>query len=374
LKKLWVAIALAGGIGVSFVWAADWKLPVPDYAWSFPEDHWAHRDYRTEWWYFTGQLASTESPERTFGYQLTFFRIGLLTEPPAVDSDWATDTLLMGHAAVTDPVGADHRFSELLYREVPFLGGLGRFPDPRVAWVRGPVGTGSEWTLRWNGRSFDYTVADARKRFWFDLHTVPAKNLVLHGPNGFSRKGDEPGSASLYYSFTRLATEGTLRLDDATYPVTGESWMDQEISTSSLGQGQRGWDWFGLQLSDGRDLMLYVMRGKDGSASFRHATLVSEGGKARYLEPSAWEVRITDTWKSRLTGVSYPARWTVEVAGEGLTIDVRPILSDQENRSSLPGGVSYWEGAVALFDPSGERLGRGYVELTGYGQHNRPPV
>ncbi|HEX9723312.1 MAG TPA: lipocalin-like domain-containing protein [Vicinamibacteria bacterium] len=358
----------------ALVWAADWKNAAPDYPWSFPADHWAHREYRTEWWYFTGHLAARDDPERSFGYQFTLFRIGLLTERPDFDSDWTTDSLIMGHAAVTDPERRQHRFSELLYRETPFLGQLGTFPDPLVAWVRGPVGTSERWTLRWNGRAFDFAMADERLGIGFELATEPLKDLVLQGPNGFSRKGDEPGAASLYYSFTRLATEGTLSVDGESLEVRGESWMDKEFSSSQLGEDQQGWDWFSLQLDDRRELMIYILRAEDGSPDFRHATLVSSDGQKRYLDADEWSAVATDTWRSPSTGATYPSRWTIAVPAEAISIDVRPLLSDQENRSQLPGGVYYWEGAVDLFDASGARLGRGYVELTGYGENSRPPV
>jgi predicted secreted hydrolase len=361
-------------LGATILPVVDWNVAEPDYRWSFPEDHWAHRSYRTEWWYFTGHLASIDNPERVFGYQFTVFRIGLLTERPPFDSDWSAGNLIMGHAAVTDPLEQEHRFSELLYREVPLLGEFRPFPAPVIAWVRGPVGTAAQWQLEWNGSSFDFSMQDDEKGMAFRLSTTPTKPLVLQGPNGYSRKGDAPGAASLYYSFTRLKTEGTLRLEEKSFEVKGESWMDKEISSSQLSESQVGWDWFSLQLRDDRELMLYMLRRKDGSADFRHATLVSPSGKPRYLGASEWSVRSVESWESEASGAVYPSRWRVTVPAEGLAIEVRPILADQENRSQLPGGVHYWEGAVEVFDASGKRLGRGYVELTGYGDDNRPPV
>ncbi len=358
----------------TLLFASDWKFAEPDYPWSFPRDHWSHREYRTEWWYFTGHLVTTSPPQRRFGYQFTLFRIGLLTERPNLDSNWATDGLIMGHAAVTDLAQKEHRFSELLYREIPLLGEFRGFPDPLVAWVRGPVGSADRWTLRWNGRSFDFAMSDDTKGFAFDLRTEPTKPLVLQGPNGFSRKGNEPGAASLYYSFTRLATQGTLRLDGETFGVRGESWMDKEFSSSQLTESQVGWDWFSFQLRDGRELMLYVLRRNDGAADFRHATLVSKEGEVRYLDPGEWSVRVLDSWKSEDTGAVYPSRWFIDAPEEGLALDVRPVFSDQENRSGLPGSVYYWEGAVIIQGPAGEELGQGYVELTGYGEDNKPPV
>ena len=372
MKKLAPFLGLL--IGVSLVWAADWKVASPDYRWSFPEDHWAHRAYRTEWWYFTGHLAERNDPERRFGYQFTLFRIGLLTERPDFDSNWTTDSLIMGHAAVTDPQRGEHRFSELLFRETPLLGQFTLFPDPRIAWAHGPVGTSEKWTLDWNARSFDFAMSDDRQGMAFELTTQPLKHLVLQGPNGFSRKGDEPGAASLYYSFTRLATEGTLRVDGESLEVRGESWMDKEFSSSQLAEEQQGWDWFSLQLDDGRDLMIYVLRAENGTPDFAQATLVTSDGRTRYLGTDAWSVVATNSWKSAASGAIYPSRWTINVPEEDLSIDVRPVLSDQENRSRLPGGVYYWEGAVDLLDASGDRMGQGYVELTGYGENSRPPV
>jgi predicted secreted hydrolase len=279
----------------------------------------------------------------------------------------------MGHAAITDVATGRHIFSELLYREVPLLGEFRFHPDPLIAWARGPVGTAEKWTLRWNGVGFDFAMRDDEKGIAFDLSTHPTKPMVLQGPNGYSRKADS-GVASLYYSFTRLATAGKLRMGDRAWTVRGESWMDKEFGSSQLGEDQVGWDWFSLQLRDGRDLMLYLLRRDDGGIDYRGATLVAPGGSARYLMPEEWQVSVTESWTSPETEATYPARWRVELPAENLRLDVVPVLSDQENRSRLPGGVYYWEGAVAVQDSAGELIGRGYVELTGYGEGNRPPV
>ena len=150
--------------------------------------------------------------------------------------------------------------------------------------------------------------------------------------------------------------------------------MDKEFSSSQLTESQVGWDWFSFQLRDGRELMLYVLRRNDGAADFRHATLVSKEGEVRYLDPGEWSVRVLDSWKSEDTGAVYPSRWFIDAPEEGLALDVRPVFSDQENRSGLPGSVYYWEGAVIIQGPAGEELGQGYVELTGYGEDNKPPV
>lgn len=215
-------------------------------------------------------------------------------------------------------------------------------------------------------------MADRARGIAFRLATRPAKPLVFQGPNGWSRKGEGPNAASQYYSFTRLRTAGTLTLDGRAWTVSGESWMDKEFGSNQLGEHQVGWDWFSLQLADGRDLMLYLLRDWTGRIDFAHGTLVSRAGEPRYLAASEFAVRPTRSWKSRASGAEYPAGWVVEVAGEGLRLEVAPELDDQENRSELVRDLFYWEGAVRLRGLDGSPVGRGYVELTGYGTTARP--
>jgi predicted secreted hydrolase len=364
-----LVVGIAAGSGPTSWTAAD-----PDYRWSFPADHWSHDRYRLEWWYFTGHLAAVGPTEREFGFQFTVFRIGLHPHPLDYESSWTASNLFMGHAAVTDKTAGRHVFSELLYREASFLSGFGEWPDRRIAWSRAPVGTDGIWTIDWNGTGFDFEAMDERQGFAFDLSTRPSKKLVLQGPGGYSRKAETDGAASLYYSMTRLATEGTLRIDGSTYRVSGESWMDKEFSTSHLGDEQVGWDWFSLQLEDGRDLMLYVLRREDGSVDYSRGTVVGPDGRTRFLDAGEWSYEATSSWRSRRTGAVYPARWTIQIPDEGLRVEVEPVVADQENVGHLSGGVHYWEGAVAVRDARGRPVGRGYVELTGYGEGSRPPV
>lgn len=358
--------------------ADGWLIARPDYPWSFPRDHWAHAGYKTEWWYFTGHLSAAGEPSRRFGYQFTFFRIGLLQSPLPLGSAWAAADLVMGHAAVTDLGGREHRFSEVLYRAAPLLGGFAPFPEPRLAWSRAPAGTPGNWTLAWSGEGFDFAMRDDAARFAFDLGTRPGKPLVLQGPNGYSRKGEGPTAASHYYSFPRLRTAGTLTLDGRAWEVAGESWMDKEFGSSQLGPDQAGWDWFSLNLDDGRDLMLYVLRDRGGAPSHARGTIVSAAGEARYLTAADWTLRATGSWRSAASGTTYPSRWTIEIPGiapgGGLRLEVVPLLEDQENRATRVANLSYWEGAVEVRDAAGKPLGRGYVELTGYGDAARPAI
>jgi predicted secreted hydrolase len=363
-----LALAAIAGAG------DEWLAARPDYPWSFPRDHWARPGYRTEWWYLTGHLATDEAPARRFGYQFTLFRVGLSPRALPLASAWAATDLVMGHAAVSDLGAGRHVFSEVLYRAMPLLGGFGTGADPRLAWSRAPAGTDGRWTLDWNGEAFDLAMADDARGIALRLTTRPLKPLAFQGPNGYSRKGAGATAGSQYYSFTRLATRGTIEIAGHAHAVRGESWMDKEFGSSQLGEGQVGWDWFSLQLADGRELMLYLMRDRAGRVDFARGTVVSADGRVRYLDAGEFSARATARWRSAASGADYPARWTVEVPSEGWRLEVVPELADQENRSELVRGLHYWEGAVAVRDPGGAPAGRGYVELVGYGTKTRPAL
>ena len=375
-------------VSVAFAVGEDWEIARTDYAWDFPQDHWARDGYKTEWWYFTGHLEA-DSGER-FGYQFTFFRVGLLKQLPEVDSDWAAKDLIMGHAAISALPrpggsggagerggnrlsGASHRFSEVLYRAVPLLGGFGTYPDERVAWSRGPAGTEGTWELRWNGEAFDFSAVDDELGFSFELQTRPIKPLIFQGPNGFSKKGDGESAASQYYSFTRLATKGSVNIDGQTFEVTGQSWMDKEFFTNLLASQQVGWDWFSLQLDDQREVMLYILRDGEGKIDHARGTVVRADGSTQYLEEEGFEIVEETSWESP-SGDRYPASWLITVPAEELEMSVRSQLKDQENRSRLMPTLRYWEGAVEVLDSAGKAIGVGFVEMTGYGSSTTPAL
>ena len=350
--------------------AQNWRIAQPDYAWSFPRDHWARSNYKTEWWYFTGHLDAADG--RRFGYQFTFFRVGLSPEKPDLDSAWATSELIMGHAAISDLAQKQHYFAEVLYRTTPLLGGFATYPDTLIAWSRGPAGTPEHWTLSWNGSGFDFAMADQGQGIAFALHTVPQKPLIFQGPNGYSRKGAGASAASHYYSFTRLRTTGVLKVGGKTAAVSGDSWMDKEFGTNQLGEHQVGWDWFSLQLADGREIMLYILRDTAGKVDYGRATLVAADGTTRFLKRESLALRTTKKWTSPQTKATYPAGWELNVDGETFLLTAE--MADQENRSALGRPLFYWEGAVRVSDGKGRQLGKGYVELTGYGTGNRPGI
>lgn len=355
--------------------APAWTPATSGHALSFPGDHWSHPGYRNEWWYFTGILASPAAggaPGRRLAYQVTFFRVGLTPERRAGGSAWSATDALMAHAAVIDLSSGARIFSEVLYRAVPLLAGFGTPLDPRLAWSRGPPGTEERWELRLDGDGFDVAVRDRAQGLDLRLRLRPERPPVLQGPGGVSRKSATDGYASLYYSLTRLVTEGEITAGGARLPVRGTSWMDKEFGSSQLAPDQVGWDWFSLRLADGRDLMLYVLRARGGGASHASGTLVAPDGTPRWLSAAEFRVDATRRWRSPATGADYPAAWIVEVPSAGISLRVEPELADQENR----GGSApyYWEGAVRATGPEGAPAGEGFVELTGYGEGNRPPL
>ena len=367
---------LAGALVVLSLLGAtlDWKPARPDYAWSFPRDHWARTGFRTEWWYFTGHLQTGGETLRRFGYQFTFFRVGLQPTSPPLDSAWTARDVIMGHAAVTDLANQRHLFAEILYRATPLLGEFGDGSSPLIAWSRPPPGSSGRWSLHWNGEGFDIDASDESQGFSFRLATRGTKGPIFQGPNGYSIKGGEDGAASQYYSFTRMATRGRVSIGGEEHAVEGVSWMDKEFGSNQLGARQIGWDWFSLQLEDGRDLMLYLLRDRRNQVDFAHGTLISKEGRTLYLESGEWSVRSTGGWTSPHSGARYPAGWQVRVPDEGLDLVVTPEAPDSENVSRILPGLAYWEGPVRVETSRGIRLGQGYVELTGYAERSRPAL
>ena len=324
---------------------------------AFPGDHGAHPEFRNEWWYVTGNVADGEG--REVGYQLTLFRSALAPTPPQTASQWATNQAWMGHLAVTDEWGRRfHAFQRFARGAVELAGAES---DPFRVWVEDwsleSAGSGGTWPMRLRAADGDVAV---------ELLLDQGKKVVLQGERGLSRKGPEPGNASYYYSLTRMPTRGRIVLGPDTLQVTGSSWLDREWSTSALPEGVVGWDWFALQLGNGWDLMVYALRRADGSAyPLSDGVLVDPSGDTRPLEyGSDVVVEATAAWRSPLDGSVYPARWRVALPGMGWTLDVEPVLEDQE----LDLAFRYWEGSVEVSGTDGvEALGgRGYVELTGY--------
>jgi predicted secreted hydrolase len=330
----------------------------PGYPWSFPRDTGAHPDYQTEWWYYTGHLFGPKG--EAYGYELTFFRTGILPPSAKRKSAWAAHDLLFAHFAVTDPNRRQFSYDERIER-----GAL----DLASASTTSQNVHVERWFARLEGSR--HHLSAEGKGWKIDLTAMPLKPLVLHGNKGFSPKGSRPGNASQYYSYTRLKTSGTLWRNGQPMTVSGESWMDHEFSSGSLDADEAGWDWFSLQLNDGEETMLYRMRRKDGSADpHSGGTWVRKSGSSVVLKQEDYTIQEMGNWTSPKTGITYPSQWKVSVPSQGLQVEIEPILADQELVTSKSTGVTYWEGAVEIRGWMRNRpvRGRGYVELTGYGK------
>ncbi|MBZ4332341.1 lipocalin-like domain-containing protein [Corallococcus sp. AS-1-12] len=322
----------------------------------FPEDHGPHPDFRTEWWYWTGNLETQDG--RAFGYQFTLFRSALSPEQPQRESGWGTRQVFMGHFTLTDVSAGRFHVTERFSRAAQGLAGADGAPFH--VWlqdwdVRGEGTNGGTWPMHLRAQGDGVTL---------ELTLDEGKPPVLQGDKGLSQKGPERGNASYYYSMPRMPSRGTVSVDGQTVQVKGESWMDREWSTSALSGDQVGWDWFALQLSDGSELMLYQLRKKDGSKdAFSAGTYVPTTGEAVHLGAEDMKLEPRDTWKSPRGG-EYPAGWRVQVPKVSLALTVTPKLPDQE----LPVLVRYWEGAVTVDGTrEGQPVqGRGYLEMTGY--------
>lgn len=317
----------------------------------FPEDHAAHPEFRSEWWYVTGHLMTTEG--RRFGFQVTFFRFALSPEPPQRASAWASQQIWMGHAALTDVASGRHQGVERFARGALDLAGTSLHPFK--VWL-------GDWQLG-GGDAPPWELQLITPEFGFDFRLDTDKAVVLQGDQGLSRKSAEPGNASYYYSLTRLETQGEILLEGVRHQVRGLAWLDREWSTSALGADQVGWDWFSLQFADGRDLMYYQLRDSAGHPDpHSGGSLTDPRGQVRRLARKDVELRPLKWWLSP-AGRRYPIEWEMELRPGGEGFKVRAVVADQEMDLS----VRYWEGAVDILDAhTGQPLGRGYLELAGY--------
>jgi predicted secreted hydrolase len=346
------ALEAVGGSG-----AADFARATAPRAFAFPQDHGPHQEYATEWWYYTGNLDTAEG--RHFGFQLTFFRFGLAPKPPQRASDWATSNIYMAHFALTDVDGGKFYAFDRFSRGAAGLAGAQGQPF-RV------------WLEDWSAEGQTPSALPMRLRAEqdaaaIDLTLAGGKPAVPQGDRGLSQKSAEAGNASYYYSLTRMPTSGTIRAGGQVFEVTGLSWMDREWSTSSLDQNVAGWDWFALQLSDGREVMYYQLRDKAGGATpFSSGTLVAADGSAQHLGRDDVRLEVLGTWQSPRSGGRYPSGWRLQVPSAALDLRVTPYLQDQE----LSLATVYWEGANKVEGTAGGQAvgGSGYVELTGYAE------
>ncbi len=353
-----LAVLLAGGARAEEAF----EMPRPGRVLAFPRDHGAHPEYKTEWWYYVGHLKTAAG--ESFGYQLTFFRVALrkiqkLRKPdPRARSAWSLNAVYFAHLAFTDPARRTFVFRDRAGRGA--LGLSGAAPGTMQVWI-------DDWQAALVGDEFHLKAQD--EGVGLDLKLKPAKPPALHGDGGYSQKSEKFDSASYYYSLSRLDTRGTIVVAGRTLPVTGLSWMDHEFFTSAMAPGLAGWDWFSLQLADGWEVMLYLLRHKDGAVDpASSGTLIDPQGNTRHLKLSDFTVKPTGAWTSPHTQTKYPAGWEITIPGAGYRLTLIPTLPDQEIRAQAPARVTYWEGEVKIEGAKNgvPVQGLGYAELTGY--------
>lgn len=333
---------------------------VPGRALSYPRDHGAHPSFKTEWWYFTGHLREQGAPISSYGFELVFFRVGLGETRPS-QSAWKVDSLYFAHFAVTDDAKGNFQASEQSKRGS--LGDAGAALDTLHTW-------NGTWSAELKDGKIFLQAGDDKKSLRLELS--PRKELVLHGEEGFSRKGPKPGDASYYSSFTRLGGSGELQLQGKPHAIEDASvWMDQEFTSSESGEAKVGWDWFALQLDDGEEVMLYQLRDeKDVPTSFSAGTLVHKDGSTERLGAKDFEIAVLKQWTSPETKIVYPAQWRLKLIRHNREFQVTPTVAAQELRTKGSTGVSYWEGRSQVqekaSDGSMKPKGFAYVELVGY--------
>jgi len=344
---------------VCSAWAEElsWKTASPDQEIRFPTDHYAHPGFKTEWWYFTGNLEAENG--RRYGYQITFFKQGIRPSAyPAVQSQWVRDWFAFAHFAMSDIGAKEFRHDEKVVR-----GGFGEAVFPVDGVLVAQIG---DWKAERVGEQQWRIIANSDKGFAVNFELNAERPPVLQGERGYSRKGPTPDRASMYYSQTRMKTTGTLTLAGKKIPVTGLSWMDREWATNQLDQDQAGWDWFSLQGDDGSDLMVYQIRKTDGSADpYSKGLWLAADAQSVVLRRDDFVLQPLRTWRTPDKSASYPVEWKVEIPSRDIAITVRATFDAQELAFDP---VHYWEGAVTF---TGTRegqpwSGRGYLEMTGY--------
>jgi predicted secreted hydrolase len=340
-------------------------VPQPGRHFEFPRDHGSHPEFKIEWWYVTGHLFGES--DRRFGFQATFFRRAG-PQPtnecavPASSAMFSNDELHLAHMALLDVSGERFLHEERLNRAGWDAGSsTNTLAVHNGNWFL-RLGTNASGPLSLQG--------SIRAEAAFSLELTPTKPLVVFGENGVSRKGAAPTASSHYLTFSRLAVAGELTLAGRQQAVRGQAWMDHEISSSQLDADQAGWDWASLQLNDGREIMAYRLRKKDGRTDpFSQLAWVDAQGGVTNRNSTQFTWTTVRTWKSPATGGVYPVHvkltTTDPANGQSVSFTLEPILLQQELSGAL-GGIPYWEGACHVLNEQGANVGSAYLELTGY--------
>ncbi len=344
-------LSLAGGTSSEATTRdTDFAAVVPGKALTFPRDHGAHPDFRTEWWYVTGWL---ETPEgKPMGFQVTFFR-SATGHDRRNPSRFAPRQLIIAHAALSDPADGRLRHDQKIARAGFGLAGASE-ADTNLKLGR--------WTMR-RDRGGDYAIDIPARDFRLQLSLSATQPLMLQGQAGYSRKGPRPEQASHYYSQPQLRVSGKVTRAGQSTAMQGSAWLDHEWSSTVLDPSAVGWDWAGINLDDGAALMAFRIRDAKGTTLWSHAALRDKHGRQRIFGGEQVRFAAQRQWRSPRTGASYPVAVSIDVPGLRWTLE--PLQEDQELDSRLSTGAVYWEGAVRVLR-DGQPAGRGYLELTGY--------
>jgi len=347
----------------STTYGEEFQRALPGKVFSFPQDHYSHPEFKTEWWYYTGHLQTED--RKSYGYQLTFFRVAFRRNTKGGQSKWAIQDLYFAHLAITDE--SKKRFE---YREKMSRGTFGEAgtliygsKEPFRVWI-------DDWSMELKGIQLqNHLLKAGGKDFGIELQLAPEMNPVIHGKNGISQKAEGEGFASHYYSITRLKTEGKIFLKGKQFAVRGISWMDHEFGSNQLRQYHEGWDWFSIQLENRIELMFYQIRHKDGKMDpYSSGTIIFPDGRSDHLPLKEFQIDSLDRWKSPKSKATYPSRWKVKVPRYGIELTLSPTIKDQELITGASTRVTYWEGSVKI-EGKYQNIpvkGKGYVEMTGY--------
>jgi predicted secreted hydrolase len=347
---LLAAVALAGCV------PSVYDRPYPVTPVELPRDDASH-PAPIEWWYWVGHLETADGRELAF--QLTFFEA---YAPPelrlaGIPSNLLFEKGIVAHAAAADLDAGRHGMAQ---RFDAYYGG-------EAATDRLDVFVG-DWRATRADDGVSHALAFTVDGYAFDLVLTPTKPASLHGdPPGIQSMG--PGGVSYYVSHTRMDVRGEVRgrcafpIACAPQAVVGEAWFDHQWGDFRVDRFV-GWDWFALQLDDGAEVMLYLIRDETGGYVVAEGSYVTADGRTLGLAAEDFAIESTGaTWTSPDTGAIYPAGWRVLVPAHGVDVRVAPRLADQEMDTRATTTIVYWEGAVAV---TGSHAGRGFVELTNY--------
>lgn len=329
---------------------ASFAVVAPGKALTFPRDHGAHPDFRTEWWYVTGWLDTPDG--KPLGFQVTFFR-SATGHDRGNPSRFAPRQLIIAHAALSDPTVGRLQHDQKIARAGFGLAGASA-TDTAL--------TLGQWAMRRTAAG-NYEVSLPARDFALKLSLSPTQPLMLQGQAGYSRKGPKPEQASHYYSQPHLKVSGTITRAGKPTTVSGSAWLDHEWSSTVLDPAAVGWDWAGINLDDGAAMMAFRIRDAQGATRWAHGAIRDKDGRQRQFD--AAQVRFTPlrAWRSPRTGGLYPVAMAIELGGTRWLLE--PLQDDQELDSRTSTGAVYWEGAVRV-QRDGQPAGRGYLELTGY--------